>query len=60
MGMWIYLEVKLIFRFIEHIDQPRNTCEQKLIYPGMTQAVHTRLDLNYVSLDHVYLKAGTT
>ena len=32
------------------------SCEQKLIGPGMTQAVvHTRLDLNYVSLEHVYL-----
>ena len=50
MGMCIYLGV-------EHIDQPKQkhmscSCEQKLIGPGMTQA---RLDLNYVSLEHVYL-----
>ena len=62
MGMCIYLEVKLIFRSVEHIDQPKQihlavscSCEQKLIGPGMTQAIHIRLDLNNVSLDHGYL-----
>ena len=44
MGICIYLEVKLIFRSMEHIDQPKQkhvscSCEQKLIGPGMTQVV---------------------
>ena len=61
MGMCIYLEVKLIFRSIEHIDQPKQKpClilvnKSLLVQEWRKPLVHTRFDLYYVSLDHVLL-----
>ena len=62
MGMCFYLEIKLIFRSIEHIDQPKQKplClilvnKSLLVQKWPKPLVYPRFHLNYVSLDHVYL-----